>query len=128
MVAMQGPAKDFEDYLAGVPEPARTTLEKLRRTIRAAVPEATETISYRMPTFKYRGKPLVALKASKDHCALHTMGYIPTKLERDLEKYDTGKGTIRFPTDKPLPAALVRKVVKARIAQFESGKGERSRS
>jgi uncharacterized protein YdhG (YjbR/CyaY superfamily) len=118
---MQGPAKDFEDYLAAVPEPARTTLETLRRTIRAAVPEATETISYRMPTFKYRGKPLVALKASKDHCALHTMGYIPTELERELEKYDTGKGTIRFPTDKPLPAALVRKV-KIRMAQVEGGK------
>ena len=116
------PAKDFDEYLAAVPEPARTTLEKLRGTIRAAVPEATETISYRMPTFKYRGKPLVALAAAKDHCSLHLMGYIPAELEPDLEKYDTGKGSIRFPSDRPLPATLVRKVVKVRVAQVEGGK------
>jgi len=128
MASMKGPARDFNDYLAAVPEPARTTLEKLRTTIRAAVPEATETISYRMPTFKYRGKALVALNAAKDHCALHLMGYIPAELEADLEKYDTGKGTVRFPSDKPLPAALVRKVVKVRIAQVEGGKGYRARS
>jgi uncharacterized protein YdhG (YjbR/CyaY superfamily) len=123
MAAMKGPAKDFDDYLAAVPEPARTTLGKLRGMIRAAVPEATETVSYRLPTFKYRGRPLVALGASKDHCALYLMGYVPRELEADLEKYETGKGTIRFPADKPLPAALVRKVVKARIAQVESGSG-----
>jgi uncharacterized protein YdhG (YjbR/CyaY superfamily) len=123
---MASRAKDFDDYFTTVQEPARTTLEKLRSTIRAAVPDATETISYGMPTFKYVGKPLVALKASKDHCALHTMGYIPTELESDLEKYETGKGTIRFPKDRPLPAALVRKIVKARIAQIESGKGSRA--
>jgi uncharacterized protein YdhG (YjbR/CyaY superfamily) len=65
MAAMKGPARDFDHYLAAVPEPARTTLEKMRQTIRAAVPEATETISYRLPTFKYQGKPLVALGAAK---------------------------------------------------------------
>jgi uncharacterized protein YdhG (YjbR/CyaY superfamily) len=117
---MEGPAKDFDDYLAAVPEPARTTLEKLRTMIRAAAPEVTETISYRLPTFKYRGRPLVALGASKDHCAFYLMSYVPPELEAELEKYDTGKGTIRFPADRPLPAALVRKVVKARIAQVES--------
>jgi uncharacterized protein YdhG (YjbR/CyaY superfamily) len=122
-------AKDFDDYLAAVPEPARSSLEKLRAMIRQAVPEATETISYRLPTFRYRGKPLVAIGASKDHCAFYLMGYVPPELEADLEKYDTGKGTIRFPAEKPLPVALVRKVVKARIAQVESGKGYgRSRS
>jgi uncharacterized protein YdhG (YjbR/CyaY superfamily) len=119
---MKGPS-DFDEYLAAVPEPARTTLEKLRRMIGAAVPEATETISYRLPTFKYRGKPLVALGASKDHCAFYLMSYVPRGLEAELEKYDMGKGTIRFPADKPLPAALVRKVVKARIAQVEGGSG-----
>jgi uncharacterized protein YdhG (YjbR/CyaY superfamily) len=123
MAAMKGPARDFDDYLAAVPEPARTTLEKLRGMIRSAAPETTETISYRLPTFKYQGRPLVALGASKNHCALYLMGYIPPELEADLEKYDTGKGSIRFPADKPLPAALVRKVVNARIAQVESGGG-----
>lgn len=123
MAAMKGPARDFDDYLAAVAEPARTTLEKVRKMIRAAAPEATETISYRLPTFKYKGKPLVALGASKDHCAFYLMSYVPPELEADLEKYDTGKGTIRFPADKPLPAALVRKLVKARIAQVQSGSG-----
>jgi uncharacterized protein YdhG (YjbR/CyaY superfamily) len=122
---MKGPPKDFDDYLAAVPEPARRTLQKIRETIQAAAPEATETISYRMPAFKYRGKPLVALQAAKEHCSLHLMGYIPSELEADLEKYDTGKGTIRFPSDKPLPATLVRKVVKVRKAQVESGKDYR---
>jgi uncharacterized protein YdhG (YjbR/CyaY superfamily) len=128
IAAMKGPVGDFDDYLARVPEPARTTLEKLRRMIRAAVPGATETISYRLPTFKYQGKPLVALGASKDHCSLYLMGYIPPELEAELARYDTGKGTIRFPADKPPPAALVRKVVKARITQVESGRGYPARS
>lgn len=123
MAATKGPARDFDHYLAAVPEPARTTLEKMRQTIRAAVPEATETISYRLPTFKFRGKALVALGAAKDHCSFFLMGYILPELEAELKKYDTGKGTIRFPVDKPLPAALVRKVVRARIAQVEAGQG-----
>jgi uncharacterized protein YdhG (YjbR/CyaY superfamily) len=120
---MTGPARDFDDYLAAVPEPARTALEKVRKLIRAAAPDATETISYRLPTFKYQGKPLVALGASKDHCALYLMSYVPSELEAELKKYDTGRGTIRFPADKPLPAALVRKLVKARITQVQSGSG-----
>lgn len=123
MASVKGPVRDFDDYLATVPQPARTTLEKMRQTIRAAVPEAIETISYRLPTFKYRGKPLVALGAAKEHCSFFLMGYIPSDLEGELKKYDTGKGTIRFPVDKPLPASLVRKVVEARIAQVEGGKG-----
>lgn len=120
---MKPVAKDFEDYLAAVSEPARTTLEKLRVMVRETAPEVTETISYRLPTFRYKGKPLVAIGASKDHCAFYLMGYMPPELEADLEKYDTGRGTIRFPPDKPLPAALVRKVVKARVAQVDSGRG-----
>jgi uncharacterized protein YdhG (YjbR/CyaY superfamily) len=120
-MAAMATAKDVDAYLAAVPEPARTTLETLRKTIRAAVPEAAETISYGMPTFKYRGKGLVGLSAAKDHCSLHLMGYIPTELEADLERYDTGKGTIRFPVDEPLPPAILRKIVKVKIAEIESG-------
>jgi uncharacterized protein YdhG (YjbR/CyaY superfamily) len=120
--------KDFDDYLAGVPEPARSTLQKLRETIRAVAPDATETISYRMPTFRYRGKPFLGMQAAKDHCSLHTMGYVPAELERDLERYETGKGTVRFPPEKPLPAALVRKIARVRMAQIEGGTGYRGRS
>jgi uncharacterized protein YdhG (YjbR/CyaY superfamily) len=121
MTPPSGPAKDIDAYLADVPEPARAVLEKLRSTIRAAVPEATETISYRLPTFKHRGRPLVAFGASRDHCAFYLMSYLPPEHEAELEKYDTAKGTIRFPPEKPLPAALVRKLVKSRIAQLEAG-------
>ncbi len=110
-----------DDYLAEVPEEARTALEKLRGTIRAAAPEATETISYRIPTFDYRGKHLVGFSASKNHCTFFTMGYLPPAVEADLAKYDTGRGSVRFPANKPLPAPLVKKVVKARIAEIEAG-------
>jgi uncharacterized protein YdhG (YjbR/CyaY superfamily) len=114
---------DFDDRLAQVPEPARSTLQSLRETIRAAVPEATETVSYGLPAFKYRGKPLLALGAARDHCSLHLMGYIPKELEADLEKYETSKGAVRFPLDEPLPASLVRKIVKVRVAQVANATG-----
>jgi uncharacterized protein YdhG (YjbR/CyaY superfamily) len=117
---MTAVAKDFDDYLSQVSEPARTTLQRLRETIEAAIPEATEAISYRLPTFKYRGKPLLALGAAKEHCSLFLMGYVPPELEADLERYETGKGTVRFPVDEPLPTSLVRKVVKVRVAQVDS--------
>ena len=122
---MSGPPKDVDGYLANVPEPQRSTLQALRRTIGEAVPDAIETISYRMPTFKLRGKYLLGMSAAKDHCSLHTMGYLPDELEADLAGYDTGKGTIRFPAEAPLPAALVRKIAKARLAQLEGTSGWR---
>jgi uncharacterized protein YdhG (YjbR/CyaY superfamily) len=117
MTGMAGPPKDVDEYLRGVREPARTTLETLRRMIRDAEPELTEAISYRMPTFKYRGRPLVGLSAAKDHCSLHFMGYVPSELEPDLARYDTAKGTVRFPTGEPLPEALVRRILEVRVAQ-----------
>jgi uncharacterized protein YdhG (YjbR/CyaY superfamily) len=109
-----------EEFVAAVPDEARRTLEKLRRTIRAAAPEATEAISYGVPAFKHKGRPLVGYGAAKGHCALYVMS--PKVMEAhaaDLEGYDTSKGTIRFPAGEPLPAALVKKLVKARIAENE---------
>ncbi len=115
--------KSVDEYLARVPEPARSTLNKVRATIRSAVPpEATEAISYGMPAFKYKG-PLVAFAAFSDHCSLFPMG--PSAIEafkNELKGYQTSKGTIRFPLDKPLPAALVKKLVRARIAENERKK------
>ena len=107
-----------DDYLATVPDDARAALDQLRTTIRAVAPEATETISYRIPTFKVEGKGLVGFSASKNHCTLFTMGYLPPSLEAELEKYDTGKGSIRFSPSEPLPAALVKRIVKARIDEI----------
>ena len=115
--------RDVDEYLAGVPEPARSTLNRIRAVIRSAVPaEATEAISYRIPTFKYNG-PLVGFAAFSNHCSLFPMS--PSVIEafkNELKDFHTSKGTIRFPVDKPLAAALVKKLVKARIAQNERKK------
>ena len=115
--------KSVDEYLARVPEPARSTLNRLRAVIRSAVPrEATETISYHIPTFKYKG-PLMAFAAFSNHCSLFPMsGSLLEAFKNELKAFQTSKGTIRFPVDKPLPAALVRKLVKARIAQNERKK------
>jgi uncharacterized protein YdhG (YjbR/CyaY superfamily) len=118
------PARDVDNYLARVPEDARAALEKLRRAISAAAPKATEGISYQVPTFKHHGRPLVGFGAAKNHCAFYVMSPDVVHANRaDLKEYETGKGSIRFPAGKPLPAALVRKLVKARIAEIETGGG-----
>jgi uncharacterized protein YdhG (YjbR/CyaY superfamily) len=114
------PANEFEEYVAKVPEPARTSLEKLRRTIRAAAPKATEVISYQVPAFHYLG-PLVSFGAAAKHCSFYVMsGTALEPYQDELSAYDTSKGTVRFPADKPLPVALVKKLVKARIAENEA--------
>ena len=111
--------KDVDEYLAGVPEPARTTLQKIRAAIRSVVPpETTETISYRIPAFKYKGV-LVWFAAFSDHCSLFPTAAVIEAFKNELKGFSTSKGTIQFPTDKPLPSALVKKLVKARIAQIE---------
>jgi uncharacterized protein YdhG (YjbR/CyaY superfamily) len=116
------PAKEVDDYLAAVPEDARAALETLRKTIRAAAPEAAEVISYQVPMFKHRGRPLVSFGATKNHCAFYVMSPdVVSAHASELEGYETGKGSIRFPAGKPLPAALVKKLVKARIAEIEAG-------
>jgi uncharacterized protein YdhG (YjbR/CyaY superfamily) len=115
-----------DEYLANVPEPARGTLSKMREVIRSAAPaDATEGFSYGVPAFLYKG-PLVAYAAFANHCGLYPMS--PAVIEAfrdDLQKYETSKGTIRFPLDKPLPATLVKKLVKARIAEQEKKKARR---
>ena len=114
------PATTVDEYLALVPEPARGTLLKMREAIHAAVPEATEAISYQMPTFKYRGHSIVAIAAFKKHCSLFPMsGAVIDKFKEDLKHFHTSKGTLQFPPDKPLPASLMKKIIKARIAEIE---------
>jgi uncharacterized protein YdhG (YjbR/CyaY superfamily) len=113
-------AETVDDYLAAVPQDARAALEALRGTIRGAAPEATETISYQIPTFKDHG-PLVAFAAFENHCGFYVMSpEVMRAHAADLKGYETGKGSIRFAADKPLPAALVRKLVKARLAENKS--------
>ena len=117
-----GVPKNVDEYLAGVPEPARSTLNKIRAAIRSAVPpDATETISYRIPAFKHKGV-LVWFAAFSNHCSLFPTASVIEAFKNELKGFSTSKGTIQFPTDRPLPAALVRKLVKARVAQMESKK------
>jgi len=109
--------KTIDEYLAALSEDKRAVLEKLRKTIRAAAPKAEECISYQIPAFR-QGKMLVGFGATAEHCAFYPMSSSTVKAHKDfLKDYDTSKGTIRFQPDKPLPTALVRKLVKARIAE-----------
>jgi uncharacterized protein YdhG (YjbR/CyaY superfamily) len=123
-MGMRLKTNSVDEYLAGVPEPARSTLKKIRSAIRSVVPaQATEAISYRMPTFQYKG-PLVGYAAFPGHCGLYPMSpAVIEAFQEELKGYQTSKGTIRFPVDKPLPAALVKKLVKARVAEIERKRG-----
>ena len=112
---------DVDEYIRAVPEPARTTLKTIRAIIRSVVPpESIECISYGMPAFKYKGA-LFGYAAFSNHCSLFPMGSSVIQMFKDdLKSFEISKGTIRFPKDKPPSAALVKKLVKARIAQNEA--------
>ncbi len=116
-MAMATP-KSVDEYLAALGKDQRAALEKLRKIIRSVAPRAEEYIGYGLAAFRQDGVPLVALGATPKHCAFYLMsGSTVAAHEDDLEGYDTSKGTIRFSPDQPLPAALVRKLVKARMAE-----------
>lgn len=109
----------IDEYLAKVPEPAHSTLQKLRATILAAAPKGTvETIAYGMPAFKFN-KHIAGFAAFKNHCSYFPMsGKVTETLSAELTKYTTSKGTLQFPLDKPLPASLVKKLIQARLAEI----------
>ena len=106
-------------YFSAIPEPAKSTLQKVRAAILSACPKDTiETISYGIPTFKHNGG-IVAIAAFKNHCSLFPMSYfVIDKFRAQLSKFEISKGTVRFSIDKPLPATLLKKMVKARLAQM----------
>src|SRR5438128_2007080 len=108
--------KTHDDYLAAVTEDKRGALQKLRKAIKMAAPKAEECISYQLPAFRLNGKFLVAYGAATNHCAFYP-GSTVKVLKDELKSYDTSKGTIRFSADKPLPSALVRKLVRLRIEE-----------
>ena len=111
---------EVDKYLAAVPEGARATLEKLRKTIKAAAPGATEVLWYQIPTVKVDGRPILSFAAFKNHCSIFPMSYAFIRAhEEELKPYYTSKGTIRFTAAKPLPAALVKRLVKTRIKENE---------
>ncbi len=114
----KAPAKNVDEYLADLPEPARSTLKHIRSIIRSIVPkETTEVISYGIPMFKHNGM-LVGYAAFKNHCSLFPTGSgVIDQFAKELLGYTTSKGTIQFPAEKPLPDSLIKKIVKARVAE-----------
>ncbi len=124
---MAAKPKTIDDYLAALSADKRAALEKLRKIIGAAAPKAEECISYGLAAFRLDGKPLVAFGATANHCAFFPMSSSTVAAHKDeLEDFETSKGTIRFQADKPLPVALVRKLVRARIAE-NVGRGRKSK-
>jgi uncharacterized protein YdhG (YjbR/CyaY superfamily) len=122
---MAAKTKTIDEYLATLSDDKRAALEKLRKTIKAAAPKAEECISYQLPAFRQDGM-LVAFGASANHCAFYLMSASTVEAHKDeLEEYDTSKGTIRFRADEPLPVALVRKLVTARLEENERQAGRR---
>jgi len=114
---MPGKPQTIDEYLAPLSNEKRAALEKLRRAIQSAAPKAQECISYQIPAFRLGGRLLVAFGAAVNHCAFYPGAY-PVKAHKgELEAYSTTTGTIRFQARRPLPATLVRKLVKARIAE-----------
>jgi uncharacterized protein YdhG (YjbR/CyaY superfamily) len=114
--------KTIDAYLARVPEPAHATLQKVRAAIRSALPpSATETISYKIPAFRH-GEVVIWFAAFANHCSLFPTGRVIEMFKADLQPYTLSKGTIQFPSDKPLPATLIKKIVKARLAQIAAKK------
>ncbi|HEY1764979.1 MAG TPA: DUF1801 domain-containing protein [Opitutaceae bacterium] len=118
------PFPSIDAYLARVPEPSRKALERLRRAVRSAAPKGTtETISYGIPAFRYKGL-LAWFAAFSDHCSFFPRASVIRKFRRELEGFPTSKGTIRFTPDKPLPLALIRKLVRARVREIDERKLE----
>jgi len=115
-------ARTVDEYLAGVPEPARSTLGKIRAAIVSVLPpEAVETIAYRIPAYQYKGQ-LVGFAAFVTHCTFATMSRpVIQAFAEELRDYETADTIVRFPHDRPLPAALVKKIVKARIVENGTG-------
>lgn len=121
-------SKEVDAYIAAAPEPHRTTIGKVRAAIRAAAPGLEEGIAWRMPCFKLDGKGLVCYSHFKAHCSFFPMsGTLLDDFADELKSYDLDKGTIRFPPDKPPPASLIRKLVRARIAEAKALGGKRAR-
>ena len=112
--------QEIDDYLAKVGEPKRATLQKLRQTILDILPDAEEVISYGMPAFRRNGKVIVGFAAFKNHLAyLPHSGSVFNELSDELAGYTSTEGSLHFPIDKPLPKALVKKLIAVRLSQIK---------
>ena len=114
-------AKTIDEYLADFPDEQRATMESVRKSAKAAAPSSVETIAWGMPAIRVDGRLVVGYAAFKEHCSFFPMSLkVMDDYKEELGRYDTSKGTIRFPSDKPLPASLVKKMVKARLVENEA--------
>jgi uncharacterized protein YdhG (YjbR/CyaY superfamily) len=117
---MAGKPKTIDEYLAGLPRGQRVALEGIRKAVRAALPGGEECMSYGVPAFRVGGKVLVGFGAASRHCTFYPMsGTITAAHEAELAGYETSKGAIRFPAERPLPGTLVRRLVKWRLAEMQ---------
>jgi uncharacterized protein YdhG (YjbR/CyaY superfamily) len=115
---MKGNVETIDEYLAPLSKEKRAALEKLRKDIKSAAPRAEECVSYGVPGFRLGGRLLGSFGAAAKHCAIYPGAHPVQAHRRELRAYDTSKGTIRFAADRPLSAALVRKLVKTRVAEY----------
>ena len=110
--------KTIDEYLATVDADKRAALQKLRKTIKSVVPKSEECFSYGLPAFSLNGKPFAGFAAAAKHCSYYPMsGSVTATLKKELKDFETSKGAIKFQADKPLPTALVRKLIRARLAE-----------
>ena len=125
---MRTASKNIDEYIAGFPKDVQEILEKIRMTIRKAAPEAQETIKYQMPTFTLKGN-LVHFAAFKNHIGLYPAPTGIEEFKKELSVYKSGKGSVRFPLDKPIPFDLISKIVKFRVKEnLERAEAKRKKS
>ena len=128
MKTSQTAPTNIDEYIAGFPEAVQEKLEKIRMTIKKAAPDAEETISYKIPTFNLKGKYLIYFAAYKKHIALYPAPIGNEEFKEEISPYESGKGTLQFPLDKPIPFNLIRKIVKYRAKEnlaSAAGKGKK---
>ena len=117
MKAAKKPPRNIDEYIRPLPKEVRAILEKIRQTIRKAAPGAEEVISYQIPAFKWRGKGLVAFAGWKNHVSVYPVPRGNAAFKKEVSLYQTGKGTVQFPLDRPLPLGLIHKIVKYRLKE-----------
>jgi uncharacterized protein YdhG (YjbR/CyaY superfamily) len=112
----------FDDYLASVPQDQRAELARIREIVRSSVPDVEESVSYGMPAFKYRGRPLLGFKVARNHLSVFPFSPAAIDAARDaLAGFDISKGTVRFAADKPLPDSAIEQLVRHRLGEIENG-------
>jgi uncharacterized protein YdhG (YjbR/CyaY superfamily) len=119
--------KDIDDYIAGFPEDVQKILKKVRTTIRQAAPDAEETISYQIPTFKLNGRYLIYFAGFKNHISLYPAPRGAMEFKKELAAYEGGKGTVQFPLDKPIPFDLIKRIVKFKVKENQEKTKTKSR-